>query len=352
MHPSAADPTVVRISTPADIIGVLPHRLGFHPRESLVVMCLEGTRRRDRLVMRVDLPPGRFDAALVDDLVARVVHVGATGAVVVCYTDGPELDGDGLARSGLVDALCDRLAAQRVAVVEALLVRNGRWWSYRCSDERCCPGSGTPVPVEPTAAAGLYAAESVALGGVVLADRTELVRGIEPSDHAVAVAARSQAAAHAEERLLEAFETGGLDAGRRLTVDTARRLAADWTAGRCVVEPSDGALVALGMLDKQARDEVMTLVLDHEPGTLVAMLTEIARRTDDVDAAPVCTVLAWAAYADGGGALATVAAERALRCRPGYAMAELLLEGLGRMVPPSAVREVAADVRAELEGRP
>jgi hypothetical protein len=104
------------------------------------------------------------------------------------------------------------------------------------------------------------------------------------------------------------------------------------------------------MLDKRARDEVMTLVLDHEPSVLVALLTEIARRTDDVDAAPVCTVLAWAAYADGGGALAAVAAERALRACPGYAMAELLLEGLDRMVPPSRVRTVAAEVRAELAG--
>jgi hypothetical protein len=61
-------------------------------------------------------------------------------------------------------------------------------------------------------------------------------------------------------------------------------------------------------------------------------------------------VLAWAAYADGGGALAAVAADRALRATPGYAMAELLLEGLDRMLPPSDVLRVAADVRAELDG--
>ena len=34
---------------------------------------------------------------------------------------------------------------------------------------------------------------------------------------------------------------------------------------------------------------------------------------------------------------------------PGYAMAELVLEGLAGMVPPSAMREVAADVRAQLD---
>ena len=33
--------SVVRISAPADILGVLPYRIGFHPSESLVVVCLE-----------------------------------------------------------------------------------------------------------------------------------------------------------------------------------------------------------------------------------------------------------------------------------------------------------------------
>ena len=35
---------MVRISGPADILGVLPYRIGFHPSESLVVVCLEGPR--------------------------------------------------------------------------------------------------------------------------------------------------------------------------------------------------------------------------------------------------------------------------------------------------------------------
>lgn len=129
---------------------------------------------------------------------------------------------------------------------------------------------------------------------------------------------------------------------------TLRRLADRWVEGRCEVDPGAAALVALGLHDIPARDEAMTLLLDREPGALVGLFSRLARLTDDVDAAPLCTVLAWTAYADGNGALAAVAAERALRAQPGYSMALLVLDGLDQMVPPAAIRDVSAQVRADL----
>jgi hypothetical protein len=89
------DPGVVRLSSPADLVGVLPWRLGFHPTESLVVVCLEGPRRRDRLVMRVDLAEPRHDAAMADDLATRVRHIGASAALLAVYTDSPDGTGAG-----------------------------------------------------------------------------------------------------------------------------------------------------------------------------------------------------------------------------------------------------------------
>lgn len=349
MHPSAAaDPTVVKITTPADILGVLPHRLGFHPTESLVVVCLEGPRRRDRLVMRVDLAPPKHDKQLAREMADRVRRAGASSAVLVCYTDRPSA-GDGLARARLVDALVQRLGGYEIGVLEALLVWKGRWWSYHCTDATCCPGSGSPLPTQLTHAASRYAAESVAKGGVVLADRATLVGSIEPPGGPVAQAVRDQAAHAAGEVLVAAIARGGVGAAGGLAVSTLRRLAEAWAGGSRDLTPVDAALVALGLRDRTARDEAMTLVLDHDEGLFVALLTDLVRRVDDVDAAPVCTVLAWAAYAEGGGALAAVAAERALRAEPDYAMAQLVLEGLGRMVTPGEIREVSEHVRADLE---
>lgn len=352
MYPAAADaePTVVKISSPADILGVLPHRLGFHPTESLVMVCLEGPRRRDRLVMRVDLPAARAERRFAREMADRVRQTGASGVVLVCYTDASLAVGQQLARASAVATLKERLDADGIETVEALLVRGGRWWSYLCTDERCCPSAGTPLSSELTKAAGHYAAESVAHGGVVLADRATLVRSIEPPSNPVAEAVRDQAACAAGELLVTVIERDGVEAAGRLAVSTLRRLAAAWSDGARELTPEDAALIALGLRDRAARDLATTLVLDHDEGVVVALLTDIVRCVDDINAAPVSTVLAWVAYVEGGGALAAVAAERALRCEPGYAMAELVLDGLSRMVTSREIREVTEQVRADLEG--
>lgn len=342
----------MKISTPADILGVLPHRLGFHPSESLVVVCLEGARRRDRLVMRIDLPDPRHDVVLARDMADRVQHMGAANAVLVCYTDAPT-SGDGLARASLVDALVERLAARKIGVVQALLVREGRWWSYHCTDESCCPDSGSLLTGELTPAAGHYAAESVMRGTAVLTDRATLERSIEPARNRVATAVRAEAARAAEDEVLAAIARNGVQAPGRLALLTLQRLMSQWSGGRRDVTPEEAAVVALGLRDKLARDEAMTLPImlpDGDEGLLVALLTDLVSRVDGPDAAPVCTLLAWTAYAQGGGALATVAAERALRCAPGYEMAVLLLESMSRMIGPDTIREVAEQVRADLAG--
>jgi hypothetical protein len=347
--------SVVKLRTPEDILGVVPHRLGFHPVESLVVFCLAGPRRRDRLAMRMDLEDQAKDAAVAADVALRAGHVRATAAILVVYTEEPD-DQDGRpARAQLVDVLVDTLRAEGVDVVEAMLVRSRQWWSYHCSDGECCPAGPSPLPEVPTPAALRYAAESVVRGDVVLSDRDVLVRSVEPSMHAVAVAVRAQAAEHADEVVEAALRSGGLPAVRSLTLARFSRLQWLYERGERALPADDVAVVLLGLRDKQARDSVMTAVVDDEPDTmlgLLALLGELARQADDIDAAPVCAALGWVAHACGRGALALVAVQRALRVEPGYELARLLLDGIDRMVPPSALREVAALVRADLTADP
>ena len=345
-HNDDDDARVVRVRGPADILGVLPYRLGFHPTESIVVVCLDGPRRRDRLVMRLDLLDPRQDDAVALELARRVEHVGATAAVLVVYTGHP--DGDGLARRELVAALDDALADVAVEVPEALLVRGDRWWSYLCDDDGCCPPGGTPLPDRPTPATTRYAAEAVAVGDAVLQDREALVRSVEPPDDPAARSERREAAAAADELLSAAEARGGPAAGRALTRSRLAALRGRWERGDRRVAADDAALVVLGLRDPRTRDELMTAVLDDDPHALVGLLGELVRVADDGVAAPVCTVLAWVAYATGHGALATAAAERAVRVEPGYPMAELVLDGMDRMVSPSELRAVSAVVRAEL----
>jgi hypothetical protein len=109
------------------------------------------------------------------------------------------------------------------------------------------------------------------------------------------------------------------------------------------------ARVVLGLSLKSARDEAATLLLDADSDVLLALLCALARHADLADAAPVCTVLAWVAYADGHGALANVAVERALEADPGYEMARLIEDAMSRMISPSAIRALTVEVRQDLQ---
>lgn len=336
------DQTVVKISTPADIIGILPHRLGFHPTESLVVVSLHGPRRRDELVMRLDLPAAGHDAALCTEVVARLVKQDADATLLVAYTDGPR-PAYGLLRAPLVRRLRRELRAAGIEVVDALLVRKGRWWSYLCRPGRCCPPEGTALPDRPTPATLFFAAESVGRGAVVRADRDALRSSVETAavDHRLVD--------EVDEGLVDQLLRLGPGAVERSVLAILARLMRAWEQGDCTVADTDALTVGLALRGKHLRDRVMTLVLDHEPGLLVALFGELVRRTPDEDAAGVCCALAWFAYAAGDGALAVVAAERALRVSPGYQMAELILSGLAAMQPPTIVREISTLVRNDLE---
>ena len=123
-----APPAVVTFSSPVDIVSAIPSMLGFHPVESLVVMCLRGPRHRTGLTMRIDLVDPEYDERFAAETAARVATDKAGAAIVVCYTDVPA-EADRLPRAGLVDQVGGQLLRRGIELAEALLVREGRWFS-------------------------------------------------------------------------------------------------------------------------------------------------------------------------------------------------------------------------------
>ena len=77
------DVTPIRVSGPAGLLAVVPTMLGFHPSNSLVLMCLSGERRRVGPVARVDLPPGH-DRPLAARLTMHALN-HADEVVVISY---------------------------------------------------------------------------------------------------------------------------------------------------------------------------------------------------------------------------------------------------------------------------
>ena len=353
---------VVKLTTPADLVGAIPWLVGFHPEESLVVLCLKGPRLRTGLTMRVDLPAPEDEITVAEELAARVEHDGAGSVFLVCYTtaaDGGPPDADarvstvgsrgGLPRAAFVEALDRALGHRGIGCKDALLVRGGRCHSYTCDVEECCPGAGRPLPETPTPAVSRVAAEDVVSGRAPLSGRAELERSVRGPVGLRRVVA--DAACERAYRAVAAEVAADGGAARARTLALLGEVLRSYEAGRPELPDDTAARVAVGLLDRQARDEVVTWILESAEAPLTALLGDLVRATPDPACPPVCTVLAWVAHAFGNGALANVAVDRALRHDPDYTMAKLVREGLNRQVPPRAVRQVCADVRRNLDER-
>lgn len=338
---------VVKLGGPADIVSLVPWLVGFHPRDSLVMVCLYGPRNRTGLTLRVDLPTPEHHAAMATGLADRARRAGADAVILVCYTEAPDVEGD-LPRAELVRQQLAACLEHGIGYLEALLVRDGRWFSYDCR-KSCCPPEGTPLPERPSAAAARCAAEAALEGRALLRDREELERSVRGP-----VALRALALEQVYDRVLDSLRADVARSPRgvreRVLALAGERLAA-YVDGRPELSDEDAATIVLGMGDHEVRDELGTWILDRPADALLAFLAELARRAPDSECPPICTVVAWAAYAHGNGGLANVALDRALRVDPGYRMALLIRQGLAGQVPPAQVREVTRETRRELEER-
>lgn len=341
--PPASSPrpplTTARLTTPAQMVASLPLWLGYVPTRSLVVCCLHEPRGRVGLTLRFDLPPAVHEQALVDEVVHRVVHQAATRVLVVVYTDEP--DDRGLARGPLVDQLRHQLEDELpgLVVTEAVLVRGDRFWSYLCSDSRCCPTGGTPVdagsqdpPVQ------LLEAEQVLRGQVVLPDREALARTLAAPQLLAAAQGRQVCEAARQQHL--GARVRDLTRWRAHWLDAWSGQVQEVADGVGCVEVWDAAELATSLEDVVLRD---ALVAAHEPEELLPLLREVMRHVPAPYDAPVCTVFAWMTYCDGGGAEVTIALERALATDPTYSLANLLSQVLLGQVPPATVRQISRD---------
>ena len=339
---TSAPQPVARLRGPADLAAALPHLCGFVPTESLVVVALHGPRHRVGLSMRVDLPARRHEQLLVHDLVDRLVLTGADEAMVVLCTEA--VTAGSLPRARLVRRLRAAMRRAGLTAPDALLVRSGRWWSYVCDDDRCCPATGTPLEGATSDGLALVQAHAALEGRAVLPSRADLVASLAPPAGAAADAARG--------RLAEAERThraeGGRDAGRaalarwREALSSAARPPLDLPAAT-----ADALVVSLS--DCLVRDEVLGQALDDEEAQLTLLLALAAVSPPPWDA-PVCTLVAWVAHARGDGGLANVALDRALASQPGYSLARLSRQALDGQVPPAQVRRLLADSRRVLRG--
>jgi uncharacterized protein DUF4192 len=327
---SVSDPTaVLRVRNPGDLIEAIPYLLGFHPRASLVVVGLADIRVT--VTARVDLTDLADPAVLAETL--RVLATSqATRAVAAVYADPPhEVSKRDLPYRDVAHDLGAGTERFDIELVEVVLVADGRWWSYGCTDDECCPDEGQLLPgdTSPTRAAATYA------GLVALADRDELVAQLEPYEAARRAQLEPAIAEH--ENLAVSAAVGGFDGRWRRSVKRALFAAAREADGSLFPEgelsDDDACRFAVALGETSIRDAVW-LAVDQGRLDGRALWRELARRLPPpYDAAPLF-LYGWASWRDGRGPLAGIAAERALASDPDYTAAELLLGALQQGLDP------------------
>ena len=115
--------------------------------------------------------------------------------------------------------------------------------------------------------------------------------------------------------------------------------------------PEQGAALAVSLHDVLVRDEVATWALKRSDA-LLSLLEQVMRQTVPPYDAPVCTLLAWVAFARGDGSRVNVALDRALDTDPDYSMALLLRTALDGGVTPREVRRLLKDTQRALRAGP
>ena len=338
-HDQQQPTLVVRPSSPCALLRLIPHLLGFVPEASLIVIGVAPPRDRIRVTLRYDLPDPP-DPDLVADITAHALGVLSaqrlTAAVAVGY--GPE---------ALVAPVATELreAAWQAAIDlrEFLRVQDGRYWSYVCGNEKCCPAEGVPFD---TAAADPAEAEALAaVGDRVLATRAAVVARVAPLD-GIARESMRQATRRAEQHIAQLLakvrKSARLGAARHMIA--AEGLAA---VGALIARYRDGgrftsddeiARITVALRDLRVRDDAWARMDPGHSGAHQRLCIDVVRRAQPGYAAAPAALLAFIAWQSGDGALANVALDRALADDPRYSMALLLRQVITAGAPPALAR--------------
>ncbi|MEV4105571.1 DUF4192 domain-containing protein [Nonomuraea sp. NPDC049649] len=313
----------IKVNSPADLLSVVPYLLGFHPSLSMVVTIIDAEKATVGGVLRFDLPQDSADAPeLANHLTSVLIRNKVSWVVLVGYGPGDRV-------SPVVDAATEALNRAGIRIKDALRSDQGRYWSYTCTDTQCCPPEGAPLDIS----SGVPAATAVLAGFVALPDRETLVATLEPVDgpDRERVQAATQVACERTRTLIET----GHDWYREGIDQISAALDRVQAGGN--LDADEVATLGVRLTAILVRDAAMTFLGDHDDETHLRLWTDVARRVPSEFAAAPAALLGFVALRTGDGALARIAAERALSVDPDYRLASLICAALHHGLPPEAI---------------
>ncbi|CAI3796398.1 DUF4192 domain-containing protein [Pseudarthrobacter sp. MM222] len=142
-------PDHLKITGPEDVLGYIPHSLGYWPSRSLVAMTMQG--KRLGATLRVDLPgdgsPGGF-AGFARTVAGYLEADDHADGVLLAFFTGSDVTvtgGAGAAWAELLEELEHALAESGMPVRDAWLIGAEHWRNAYCTDPACCAPPGRPI---------------------------------------------------------------------------------------------------------------------------------------------------------------------------------------------------------------
>lgn len=364
----------ITLRGPGDVLAVLPYQLGYHPRDSVVVVSLH--ERQIGLVLRSDLPPDEHVAEVSGSLVGPVLRERAGSVIVIGFEEVAHRS------TPMLLAVVEDLERSGVEVLDVQVVRAGRRYSPLCA-QACCPPEGEPVPGPQDVPA---VAEFVLRGRSPLRDRRQVDALVAPDPELVpgvadALAQRAARPGRVTDRRRRSARAWGMLLGEPGAMDDvvpslSPHVVADLATGLADIPWRDGVIawLAPGVLPLDVIDRHVVarlrrtmprwgdmgaglmadtsgrrvgwashadVGLDTERHELMERLLGLCRAVPDSTAdaaAAVCTLAASVSWSDGDGAVARAAIDRAVRLRPGYRLGYLLERVIDQGVRVGAAR--------------
>ncbi|WP_188989557.1 DUF4192 domain-containing protein [Saccharopolyspora thermophila] len=356
--------TTISLTDPAELLAAVPHLLGFHPTDSLVVVTLRGLQAVSRLgaTLRIDLPcpqhirgfgerlltgplrRTRLEAALLV-VVGHRPHVETCGDVCAgTCSPAPEpsavepLSGGGPPYAGLVEEIRETFRRDGIGLAHALWtpeIRAGAEWC--CYHDPECTGA-IPDPRSSALAAAMAAA------GAVTFDSRDELRALVAPESPEAVARVSAKLDALTEDLIEGSDQQRVAESLRTVLGAIER-----TASGAALTEDDHVRVLLAVSDTRVRDLVLGSTLGGAARAAEELWLTLVRKAPEPELAEVAALLAFSAYLRGDGALAGVALERIERTSPDHRLGTLLRRALDVGIPPAELAVIARDAAEDAQ---
>ncbi|CCK27010.1 hypothetical protein BN159_2631 [Streptomyces davaonensis JCM 4913] len=353
----------VTLRTPAELADALPYLLGYRPEDSIVLVALHDRDGRGRFGgrARLGIPtnPDDWPSAarqLAHGLVTGSERRGARPEQIVAFLcQEPAAGESGRQVMERLRPLAQKLRVESghldVPVIEALCISEGRFWSYCCANEGCCPPDGTVMGLPGTS---VLAAAATYAGLQVRGTLRELRARLFPWETGAAL----------EQEV--ALDTAGMALVPRILEDASRAEVADETLElaermmeRLAEAPSvsgtltadlrdddllthdEAARLILGLQDRTTRDRAAAWMEGDEAGPALRLWRALARRCvgpyGEHAAAPL-TLVGWVAWSTGDELEAREALAMALGADPDYLFARLLHQACNEGLDPESIR--------------